>query len=247
MAAKKEGIPAWVWVGCGCLLFPVIIAAVLGGFGFFAFDFLQDSVATMSDPAKRDEAGRKALGATTLPPGYHVRAIMNFPFAFDLVVLGDGTPPPAIDGEGFEEQARSFENLAIGGADDRRFLIYALLKQDSDQTIDQMLDGRGGGLNIDLGVGFESSQEIGRGDLDVNGRRVAWLAKRGKLTNKRQSFAEAEPGIYSELSFDCGDRQRRLGLLFHKLEDAATRTDLHDTPADPAYLAAFLGHFEVCK
>lgn len=245
--AKKEGIPAWVWVGCGCLLFPVIIAVVLGGFGFFAFDFFKDSVATMADPAKREEAGREALGAATLPEGFHVRAILKFPFAFDLVVLGDGSPPPAIAEEGFEAQARSFDNLAIGGSDDRRFLIFVALKQENEETIGQLLDGRGGGLNIDLGVAIEGSEELGRGDLQVRGQRVAWLAKRGAIADKRRSSGEPEAGIYSELAFDCPDKQRRLGLLFHKLEDAATRADLRDTPADPAYLAVFLEHFDVCR
>lgn len=243
---KKEGIPAWVWVGCGCLLFPVIIAVVLGGVGFLTFDFLKGSMETMADPAKRDEAGRELLGADRLPEAFHVRAIMKFPFAFSLVVLGDGTPPAPIEGEGFEAQARSIENLAVGGTDDRRMLVYVGLEQDTDQTIDQLFTGRGG-IKVDLGVQLQEKAELDRGDLTVRGQRVAWLAKRGALVDRRSSFPEPETGIYSELAFDCPDKKRRLGMLFHKLPDAETRTDLRDTPADPAYLQVFLDHFEVCN
>lgn len=253
--AKKEGIPAWVWIGCGCVLFPLVVIAVLGGLGFFAFNVFEDAIDTMADPAKREEAGKSLLGAESLPAGYHVRAILSFPLAFDMAVIGDGTPPAAIAGEKLEDKARSFENIDLGSSDDRRFFLFFLLKQKSEQTVDELLSGTGGGgLRVDLGVRFRSDEDLGRGDLQVKGQRVAWLARRGSVAPHGST---AQPGIYTEMTFDCPDKQRRLGLLFHKTSTVAAEAvapaveaapgDLAGTPADPAYLESFLNHFDVCK
>jgi hypothetical protein len=256
--AKKQSIPPWVWIGCGCVLFPLVVIAVLGGLGVFAFNFFEDAIDTMADPTKREEAGKAMLGAESMPAGYHVRAILRFPLAFDMAVIGDGTPPAAIAGEKLEDKARSFENIDLASSDDRRFFLFVLLKQKSEQTIDELLSGTGGGgLRMDLGVRFRSDEDLGRGDLQIRGQRVAWLARRGSVA---PHGGAVQPGVYTEMTFDCPDKQRRLGLLFHKTSPVATEAaasaveaapaapgDFAGTPADPVYLETFLNHFDVCK
>lgn len=268
--AKKEGIPPWVWIGCGCLLFPLLIALALGGAGFFAFNYGKNAIEKMADPEQRAAAAREALGTEALPPGWHVRTYFAFPFGFSMVVLGDGTPPPPPEGETFEEKAKSLESLDLSHlGDNRRIFIYLELGDSNDETIEEVLNNsKRGGMNLDLGIKFRSESELSRGDLTVAGERVAFVGKAGQLDTRGGDFDI----VYSEMAFDCkkkGDGKRRLGLLFELQEPAASVPAVEapaveapavDAPAatepataavgsvaDSGVLQAFLDHFEVCR
>lgn len=243
--SSKKPIPAWVWIGCGCLLFPALGALVLAGLGFAGVNFFKGAVDRMADPEKRAAAAVEELGAAEVPPGWHVRTYFSVPFGFTLVVLGDGTPPPAPAGDTLEEKARSFENLDLGNiGDNRRMFIYLTVGNSSDESIEEILTGKtrgSGGMNLDLGVTFESERELSRGDLEVRGNRVAYVGKAGKLdTNKGGEYQV----IYSELSFDCPDKGRRLGLFF---ETAPAEGTGAGSVADAAVLQSFLDSFDVCR
>ena len=274
--AKKEGIPPWVWIGCGCLLFPLLIALVLGGAGFFAFNYGKNAIEKMADPEQRAAAAREVLGAEALPPGWHVRTYFAFPFGFSMVVLGDGTPLPPPEGETFEEKAKSLESLDLSHlGDNRRVFIYLELDDSNDETIEEVLNGskRGGGMNLNLGIKFRSDSELSRGDLTVAGERVAFVGKAGQLDTRGGDFDI----VYSEMAFDCkkeGDKKRRLGLLFELQEPAAgaptveapaveapaveapavevpatgaPEAEAVGSVADSRILQGFLDHFEVCR
>jgi hypothetical protein len=256
MAGNKNGIPAWVWIGCGCLLFPALVVLVLGVAGFSAFNYGKSAIEKMADPEKRAAAAREDLGATALPAGWHVRTYFAFPFGFSLVVLGDGTPPPPPEGETFEDKARSLESLDLGNlGDNKRIFIYMTLDKDNDETIEQILNGgqRGGsGMNLDLGIRFEDPRELSRGDLQVAGQRVAFVGKEGLLEVNR---GEDHRIVYSELSFECPDKGRRLGLIFElvpeqqnlEATDLATPRPVSGTVADGQVLQGFLDSFAVCN
>lgn len=242
--SSKKPIPAWVWIGCGCLLFPALGALVLAGLGFFGFSAFKGAIDRMADPEKREAAAIEKLGVAQVPPGWHVRTYFAVPFGFAMVVLGDGTPPPPPAGDSFEEKARSFENLDLGNiGDNRRMFIYLTLDSSSDESIEEILTGKrrgSSGMNLDLGVTFESERELSRGDLQVRGNRVAYVGKAGKLeTNKGETYQV----IYSELSFDCPDKGRRLGLLF---ETQPVEGSGAGSVADGAVLQSFLDPFNVC-
>lgn len=256
MAGKKSGIPAWAWIGCGCLLFPALVVLVLGVAGFSVFSYGKSAIEKMADPAKRAEAAREDLGAAALPAGWHVRTYFAFPFGFSLVVLGDGTPPPPPAGETFEEKARSLESLDLGNlGDNKRIFIYMTLDKSNDETIEQILNGRrngAGGMNLDLGIRFDDSRELSRGDLQVAGQRVAFVGKEGMLKVNR---GDDHPIVYSELSFECPDKGRRLGLMFELMpaaekpnaEAVAVPREVAGTVADAQVLQAFLDNFAVCS
>lgn len=257
--AKKQGIPPWAWVGCGCLLFPALIVVVAAAFGLFAFNFSKDAIDKMADPEKRAASARETLGAEAVPAGWHVRTYFAIPFGFTMIVLGDGTPPPPPEGESFEDKARTLESLNLGNLDDnRRLFIYLEPTRGDENTLVEILNskGRGTGMNLDLGVRFESENELSRGDLQVKGHRVAFQAKKGTLDRR---LGHREPIVYSELAFECQDKQRRLGLLFERLPQPAASGpealeaiadqgfETAGTPADAAVLQSFLDHFAVCQ
>lgn len=260
----KKGIPAWVWIGCGCLLFPLAIVVAVGGFGFFAVNYGKGVIDKMADPEKRTAAAIEALGAKSLPEGWHVRTYFGL-FGFNMVALGDGTPPPPPAGDTFEEKARSVENLDLGNlADNQRIFFYMKLDKNNENTIEEILNGKsrgGNGMNLDLGVRFNDARELSRGDLQVAGQRVAFVGKAGTLETKHGAN---ERVVYSELSFDCPDQIRRLAIFFERqagegqlkgarpdgyppaeaAPDAAAA--FAGTPADPGTLQPFLDHFAVC-
>ncbi len=243
--SSKKPIPAWVWIGCGCLLFPALGVAVLAGLGFVGVNAFKGAVDRMADPEKRAAAAMEKLGAAEVPSGWHVRTYFSVPFGFSMVVLGDGTPPPPPAGNSFEEKARSFENLDLGNlGDNRRMFIYLTLDNSSEESIDEILTGKrrgNGGMNLDLGVTFESDRELSRGDLQVRGHRVAYVGKAGKLETSKGGEYQV---IYSELSFDCPDKGRRLGLLF---DTQPIEGDGTGTAADGTVLQSFLEPFDVCR
>lgn len=229
--AKKEGIPAWVWIGCGCLLFPALVAVVIGGFGFFAFNYGKNAIDKMADPEKRAAAALETLGAKALPEGFHVRTYFAIPFGFSLVVLGDGTPAPAPQGDSFEEKAKTLESLDLGNlGDNRRIFLFLRLHQKDDASIEEILNNKrsGNGVNLDLGVKFESDRELARGDLEVAGRRVAFESKAGRMDTRGPTYDV----FYTELSFDCPDKERRLGLLVELLPDGQASAATADPPAE---------------
>lgn len=256
MATKKSGIPAWAWIGCGCLLFPALIALVLAVAGFSVFNYGKSAIDKMADPEKRAAAAREDLGAAALPAGWHVRTYFAIPFGFTLLVLGDGTPPPPPAGETFEEKARSLESLDLGNlGDNKRVFIYMALDKSTDESIEEILNGRkrGGGstMNLDLGVRFEDSRELSRGDLQVAGHRVGFVGKEGLLKVNRGDDHQI---VYSELSFECPDKGRRLGLIFELMpatttaeaEAAPAPRPVEGTVADSQVLQAFADNFAVC-
>lgn len=268
-ASAKKPIPPWVWVGCGCLLFPLAIGAVIVAAGFFAVNLGKSAIDKMADPAKREAAALESLGAKSLPEGWHVRTYFGV-FGFNMITLGDGTPPPPPAGDTFEEKARSFQNIDLGNLDDnKRIFFFLKLDKNNEDTIEEILNDRRSrsGMNLDLGVKFENARELSRGDLQVAGHRVAFVGKEGQLETRNGQHEV----VYSELSYDCPDKIRRLAIFFQlkEEEEAAAGGEIKGarpdgyppaeaspgaeaaaayagTPADPAALEAFLGHFAVC-
>lgn len=240
---NKKPIPAWVWIGCGCLLFPTLIALVLAGLGVFAFNFGKDTLERMADPEKRTAAAIEKLGAAALPAGWHVRSYLAMPFGFAMTILGDGTPLPPPKGESFEEKMAGIGGFDLSNmGDNRKMFVYITLAKDAEETMEDLLSGRQrgrSGTQLDLGIRFEMERELSRGDLAVKGHRVAFVGKAGQLETRDAKYQV----IYTELSFDCPDKARRLGLLY---DVQPAEGEAAGSVADATVLQSFLDHFAVC-
>lgn len=212
---SKKGTSPWVWVGCGCFLCIVLLVAVIGGAGFAGVSFVKGMVEDMADPQARAEAAMRLLGAETLPDGYHARAFLNIPFLMQLVILSDGPPMEAIEGEDFEEKAQKMENLVLRSDQlGENTLIYLKLRdRDFDYSIEEIIAGNGrDDANVDLGVEFSDGAKIAEGELMVDAQPLTYRAYRGDM----EAMGGASPGIYASIQVRCDDGEGHDVLWFQK-------------------------------
>ncbi|MEM1204948.1 MAG: hypothetical protein AAGN66_17085 [Acidobacteriota bacterium] len=246
--ARNSGTPAWIWIGCGCLLAVLLLVGVLGGLGFAGFSWLRGAVDDMADPAAREAKALEVLGAEALPEGYGVQAVFGLPWVMELVVLSDSEARPEAVGESFEERVESLENLMVRA--DRlgdHLFIYLKVRGRGDESLESILSGErtASGANVDLALDFRVTEELGAGDLDIAGHPVRYETRRGYL----QATGGGEEGIWAAVRFECPDEIHD-GLWFRRIDppaEAPPEMDLGGTPADPAALTEFLSQFDVCR
>lgn len=271
MATNKT--PAWVWIGCGCLLAIFGLVAVIGGTGFAGFKFFQGMVEDMADPVARTEAVLDILGAETLPDGWHARVFFRIPFLMTIVILTDGDPPEAIEGD-LEQKAESLEQLAI--SDDQienDLFLYGFFRgrgPDSPETFEEVLSGEAKDTDVNLGLEIGDAVTIDEGEMQVGDQAVRWRASRGRLDTRGDEIE----GLWATFAITCPDGEFHEALWFHRMsaeapssestgaeqtaesatassEAIATETgaefEIEGTPADPKEIERVLGYFDLCS
>jgi hypothetical protein len=215
-----------------------LAVAVVGGIAFWGARKVKQVVEEMKDPAKRAEKVGRMLGTTSFPEGYHPMMGFSIPFILDLAILSDREPDFSADhgGKGaFRE--RGFVFVRVRGG------------RSGKGDLESWMAGKGGspeGLR-EKGIRTETKEIVRRGEVEVGGGRVRWVAQRGTIDVERQKI----DGILTTMTIDCGTSSghSRFAIWFGPDPDPSKKPeelDVTGTPADEEALRAFLGHFQLC-
>ena len=256
----KSKTPVWAWIGCGCLLCIFLFFAVIGGIGLAGVSFVKGMVEDMADPASRTASVLELLGAEALPEGYVVRAVLKIPFIMQVAILSDGEPLPAVEGEDFEEKAQQLENLVLRSDQlgDNTIIYLKLRDRKEDLHVEDLLSGRAhGNANVDLGVRFESVEEVSEGKATVGAQPLTWRAFEGAM----EVVGGEEFGVFAAVQVACAGGEihdvlwfQKSGPIEEKVPDDGSVPDVNaavarlaGTPADPEALRGLFEHFSLCK
>lgn len=208
------------FLGCGCFVVLAVCAVV---FAVVVYQGAKNLAADFSNPEARTQKVLAALGAESLPPGYHAVMAVDVPLPFDMVVLSD--EPWLLEPDADPATPTSLPTFnGVPGSK----LFYYIHIQAEDRTGNDPFERE-----------FKSQEKLDQGDLQIHDRRVAWEAHRGQGL-RPQGHQE---GIFCRLRFECDDQQTRRAVWFHERSPSDSTTG---TPADPEAISAFLGHFRVC-
>lgn len=238
--AKNNGLPAWAWVGCGCVLCIVLLIGGVTALGFLGFGMVKQTVEDMADPEARRAKVENMLGAENgLPAGYHAHSTFSFPFSVKLASLSDGPEPEAPAGASFEEKAEMMVSMIPRGDElgAHTFIYLEARGMGENQRIEDILGGEriGATTNINLAMEFDADEDLGSGALDAAGTTVDWRAARGTLN----LISGATDAQWVALRFRCADGPPRVAVW---IEHPPAVGSL----AEPSRLQAFLDHFSPC-
>ena len=223
MSTKKK-TPAWVWLGCGCLLLIVLFVSLVGGAGFWGWSQFKSMVDDLADPLARDEATMRMLGAEKLPEGWHSHVFFQIPFIMKIAMLTDGELGEAIEG-GFEEKANALENMRLRREDiDRNFFLYFKIMGRGDESLEDLLVGntnlsgdRRTETKVDLDISIEPGESLNEGTLEIGEQAIEWRAQTGTM----EIVGGTLEGIYTAASIRCpGDDNPRDAVWFQAYEGA---------------------------
>lgn len=253
--ATQRGRSTTSLLGCGCGLLVLGVLAVIVGMTWFTYRQAKGLAEGFTDPERRAASAQEILAYEELPAGYQALGGFSVPFLFKTALLTDKEQVEAAP-EGSGESADLFdtrgfvyvETLGMGQRDDQ---IRAYFESSQDQGQAQEGTGpvnisTGGDTNID--VDFEVREVLGRGTVPVPFGEALYVARAGKLEIEEKKL----DGLSTLVYVDCQDDSRvRFGLWFAPLPEPAEAggapAGLDGTPADPAAIEEFLGHFQICR
>lgn len=232
---EKKTSP-WTYVGCTCGAIAILFMFAIAGVTFFAYRKGKEIKETFTDPAKREAKTREILAYKELPAGYYPAGAFSIPFAMDMAILSDepSTPQPGKSGPDFKEHGFFYVSLRDFGKNHAQMEAYV---RGTGPKPDFMRQNR---------TDFDESQVVTRGRLDIHGQPVDYATTRGTADVQGKSHR----GLTALIYIPCpGDSRVRFGLWFGPDPDRdkpKEELDLKGTPADPAAITDFLGHFELC-
>jgi len=237
MSDKRKSY--WAWLGCGCaglvvLAIGGVIAAMVGG-RMFVRDYVED----LKDPVARGEQVRKILGAEELPAGFEPQLFFRVPWLIDMVVVSDGDPAE------FDEQGHA--ELEARHLGENAFVFLSMRDLgDVRENMEALLAGKSEKVHQNVRIDFRSSEELGRGELDVPPHHLRWAAHRGEFHDRH----EDREGIYAIVLVDCPKKDGRVRAAFlwqHRETAEGEAPGLEGTPADEETLRSFIGRFDLCR
>ncbi|RMH15112.1 MAG: hypothetical protein D6696_21540 [Acidobacteria bacterium] len=234
----------WLYVGCGCAAFAVLLVLAIAGAGYFGFRQVARGI---TDPAVRTERALALLGTDELPPGYHAQMTLSVPFIMDMAVLSDGPPVEAgnVEDLGGHERVFFFVKIKIEDKDKEEFERYLEGEEDSAKVLDQMQ------------VDFRRSEILGRGRFDSGDQVVRYLVQKGEISERDGRV----PGIFTLAAVDCPDDERmRVAAWLQRRPELAAEAPAVEAPqageaspqslagtvADEATLRDFMSYLSVC-
>jgi len=244
--AKQTSPWAYVGVGCGLAVLLALIAIV--GFTYLVYRQGKEMTAGFRDPKMRESKTREVLPYTTLPAGYYAGGAMSIPFLMDFAVFTDEEPTA---GQGPDQGPDQ------GNFRDRSFIFMNMRHmRDNREKMERYLRGEApapeDGAWSKSNVNFHAKELIKRGQLEVGGKTLLWQASRGEITHHGQNH----DGVVTMVLPECGDNRLRFGVWIGPAPVATPAAgagkpvnpiNYTGTPADPAALQEFLGHFRLCE
>ncbi len=231
-SAPKQRSP-WVYVllGCGGLAGLICLggAIVLFGLGKAVKD-IGDGV---SDPQERQANALKQLGA--IPAGYNVVASLSIFGLMQTTVLTDREVLP--DG-GF--------SMTTEG---HTFTYFRIVSNENNKKARDFFSGKVTDPKAlaQSGINVDAKDIVKRGQLTIDGRKLSWVASRGKLDTGAGNGAAV--GLNNAILFECPGDALQVGIWSQvdpAPEKNAEELDLASTVADEAELARFLKPMNPC-
>ncbi|HEX4952768.1 MAG TPA: hypothetical protein VF017_05165 [Thermoanaerobaculia bacterium] len=239
MAEAKKTNP-WVWVAAGCGGVIVLGGLAIMGLGWWGFNKAKSFERQLKDPVAREASVREILGADSLPDGYHAHMGMSLLGFMKMAMLSDRELPAGEDPGGkvpFDERGFFYFDMMAGSKNAKKVEDFIAGRI----GVEEMLEDTN--VNLDLDEG----EKIAEGPVAIAGGQARYVAQRGGVGMgvKRQ-----DDSLNTMVLVDCpGDRRFRFAIWFGpdpNPDAPADQLDLTGTPADPAALEAFLGHFHLC-
>jgi hypothetical protein len=230
----------WQYIGCACGGLVILAMGLVAAMTFVMYRQGKEMEATMKDPAKRAEKARGVLPWRELPPGYQPVGALSVPFLMDMAIFTDRELPAdkAPTGDTLGEHGFVFIHMKSIGAD--------------RGELERFIEGKGGepGWFQQSDLKLDTRDRIGHGTVDLpgaTGQRLLYSANRGEISMDN----EKREGIVTFLLADCpGNDKIRLGIWFGPdvapTPEPATPAAYAGTPADPAAIRQFAGHFQFC-
>jgi len=232
----------FAYIGIGCIVIVGMMAIAAGACGVWVYSEAQRFEAEARDPEARADRVLSILGADTLPQGYYPMIGISIPFVMDTALLTDEEPQD--DGEEANFGERGFiylKMLRLPGRDEEELRDFFEGCTDDTEVL------RDNGINLDV------EEVIGRGTMETAGAELMYVIQRGRVAmnggrgGRGRSRGE---GLASMSLIACPDDSRvRIGIWFIPDPDPeaeAEGLDLTGTPGDPAAMAEFYGHFNLC-
>jgi hypothetical protein len=231
----ERGRSPWLYVGIGCAVLAGLAVSAAVTLGVFGYRWARRTERELRDPGTRLARVREVLGCETLPAGYHPVVGLSLPLLTEVAVLSDRPPQ-------FEKDARE----PFG---ERGFIyVKALMPGQDEQELRDYFEGRTDDPDVFRRhrVRIRPHEVLRRGSLEGRGQTLRYIAQRGEI-----EFSEQERrGLTSLIMVDCPqDGRLRLGIWFGPDPAAGPESNLADlagTPADPAAIQEFMGHFRLC-
>ncbi len=161
----------------------------------------------------------------------------------------ESTEPAAGDTAASPEPGRSAANDIDIDFGERGFIYLVMRRLGKERAeLDSYLRGEGpapdwmgkGNVNV------ASDEVIRNGRLTAGGAELAYSARRGMVTTN----GDDRDGIFTMFLANCpDDKKARIGIWFApdpEPDRAVDEVDWTGTPADPAALQSFAGHFRFC-
>lgn len=229
----------WVYIGVGCGVAVLLALAGIVGFTFLVYRQGKQMAEGFKDPKVREAKTRQVLPYDNLPAGYYAGGAMSIPFLMDFAVLTDKEPTA---GEGPDQgnyQERSFIFMNMRHLRDNREKMERYLRGEAPAPRDSPW-GRSN-------VNFHAEKVIRRGEIQVGGQKVLYQASSGEIDHR----GERENGVVTMVLPECPDDRLRFGIWIGPAPTGSegkpvAEVDYKETPADPAAMQEFLGHFRLC-
>jgi hypothetical protein len=229
----------WVYIGVGCGVAVLLALAGIVGFTFLAYRQGKEMVEGFKDPKLREAKTRQVIAYDNLPPGYYAAGAMSIPFLMDFAVLTDREPAAGEQPDQGNYHERSFIFMNIRHLRDNREKMERYLRGQAPAPADSPW----GHSNVN----FHTKEVIRRGELKMGGQNILYQASRGEINHK----GEKENGVVTMVLPQCPDDRLRFGIWIGPAPQGSegkpvNETDYTGTPADPAAMQDFLGHFRLC-
>jgi hypothetical protein len=213
--------------GCALLLGVFVVVSVIGG-----IRLARNIEREMEDPVAREEKAEELLGTEELPEGYYAVVSISLPLVLETVILSDR---PGGEDHGISADATKLFVYIEAIRGDRRWRDYLEGKADASEVLAQQ------GIRME-----RPAEEVGRGEILLDGATVDYVSQRGTLMLQDDNF----DGLSTFLLIRCeGSKKMRIAVWSAAETDPATpadELDLSGTCADPDEMEAFLAPFDLC-
>jgi hypothetical protein len=227
---QKKRSP-WLYVGIGCAAATLLLCGGVFVFVIGVGTWFKGWAEDMQDPNKRESKARKEAMATLggVPDGYSPALTFGFPMVFDMLLFVDAPM------------------LADGGvpAFDRQFMFMRFMETDRTAEMKAFFESTDGGTFQSENLQVDSKGELGRGNFMHKGRKVSWVAMRGRVRTQNQ-FDKDEESLVTTMLFDCPDNgQVRVGT-WQMREPETGVAELGGTVADENEMKKLLTPLSPC-
>lgn len=188
-------------LGCGCAVVVVFFLAAVLTVTWSTYRAGRDFERLARDPEAAAVRAREIVEFGELPAGYRAFGALSVPFlldvAFFMAPMEEGGGGAAAAGVEVGEAAPGVEELRV----DRGFLYVRLrdwMGRGEELRRELLAEAADDAPLTQEGLDFDPSEVVGRGELVSGEAKVAWLARRGRVSVDTQAFGDAKPRIRIE-------------------------------------------------